>query len=81
MKTKNNHIYFSFRLNLQEEFAPYRGSSTGVVAQASCRVHRDIESLPLAAHLHRHCVWRSAGEAARGLRAGADVRVHAAGLH
>ncbi len=49
------------------EFAPFatlRGSSTGVVTR--------VESLPLAAHLHHHCVRYSAGEAARGLRAGAD---------
>ncbi len=40
-----------------------------------------VESLPLAAHLHRHCVRCSAGEAARGLRAGADgcFAIHAAG--
>ncbi|MBE0670807.1 MAG: hypothetical protein IH588_09480 [Anaerolineales bacterium] len=59
----------------QEEFAPF-GDDTGVVAR--------VESLPLAAHLHHHCVRCSAGEAARGLRAGADTRrlrlgVHAAG--
>ncbi len=30
--------------NLREEFAPF-GDDTGVVARASCRVHRDIESL------------------------------------
>ena len=34
---------------LQEEFAPCRGSSTGVVARAVVELSRDIESLPLAA--------------------------------
>jgi hypothetical protein len=32
--------------NLQEEFAPYRGScAAGVVARVLCRVRRDIEGL------------------------------------
>ena len=45
MKTKINRIYFSFSLSVQEEFAPYRGSSTGVVARRRTEPVEVIESL------------------------------------
>jgi len=67
-------LCITLSVSLQEEFAPYRGSSTGVVARVIVEPSRDIESFPLASLALSGCLLYEYG-VARDFVRGADLGV------